>query len=138
MTVKVPTHNEDEKQRLAREELERLKTEEVERSKKVVEDRKELLITLKKEQEWEREYNERNRDSGNVGGNMAQNDEEIIHSKLRKISFKGRLHGAFSMCVSMSDKPFDARGMRHWWASLCDKRFVGCDKRFVGHEKRTV
>jgi hypothetical protein len=23
-------------------------------------------------------------------------------------SFKGRLHGAFSMCVSMSDKPFDA------------------------------
>jgi hypothetical protein len=24
------------------------------------------------------------------------------------VSVKGRLHGAFSMCVSMSDKPFDA------------------------------
>jgi hypothetical protein len=26
----------------------------------------------------------------------------------RKTAFRGRLHGAFSMCVSMSDKPFDA------------------------------
>ncbi len=29
-------------------------------------------------------------------------------SELFSSSLKGRLHGAFSMCVSMSDKPFDA------------------------------
>jgi hypothetical protein len=53
----------------------------------------------------------------------------------KKRSLRGRLHGAFYMCVSMSDKPFDAEA--------CDiggraSPTNGCDTRFVGHEKRTV
>jgi hypothetical protein len=46
---------------------------------------------------------------------MGAVEEAQWHKKQKRfykndhhLPFKGRLHGAFSMCVSMSDKPFDA------------------------------
>jgi hypothetical protein len=37
---------------------------------------------------------------------------------VRPQTLKGRLHGAFSMCVSMSDKPFDAEACDIGWQAL--------------------
>jgi hypothetical protein len=34
--------------------------------------------------------------------------QTVFMKNKRNPLFRGRLHGAFSMCVSMSDKPFDA------------------------------
>jgi hypothetical protein len=44
---------------------------------------------------------------------------------LFRCSVRGWLHSAFSKCVSMSDKPFDAEVCDIGKGSLCDKRFVG-------------
>jgi hypothetical protein len=48
---------------------------------------------------------------GSEEANVLRNEINtlIMYSEfLQKQQFGGRLHGAFSMCVSMSDKPFDA------------------------------
>jgi hypothetical protein len=41
--------------------------------------------------------------------------QRFFFQRRGKESFKGRLQGAFSMCVSMSDKPFDAEACDIGW-----------------------
>jgi hypothetical protein len=49
---------------------------------------------------------------GKADGHTAGTSKSLKEKKLKKYTFffffKGRLHGAFLMCLSMSDKPFDA------------------------------